>query len=101
MAGVFQEAGDVDSRARIRSQVWVEYNIIPYTSTSITFPHLCQGYYGHCIVASSNEEMGRLEGGSFVRICGEGGRGQGLGIMFFLCFVLFLCCCWCSFMAAT
>ena len=58
VAGVLQEAGNPDSRARTRSQV--EYNIIPYTSTSITLPHLCQGYHGHYIVISSNWGNGKV-----------------------------------------
>ena len=66
VAGVLQEAEDADSTARTRSQVWNEYNIIPYTSTSITLPHLCQGYHGHCIVTVSNEG-------------GGGGWGRGSG----------------------
>ena len=66
VAAVLQEAGDADSRARTRSQVWVEYNIIPYTSTSITLLHLCQEYHDHYIVISSNGRMGRLGGGSFM-----------------------------------
>ena len=41
-------------RACTRSQVWVKYNIIPYTSTSIKLPHLCQGYHSHCIATSSD-----------------------------------------------
>ena len=31
-----------------------EYFIIPYTSTSIRFPHLCQGYHDHCIVTAND-----------------------------------------------
>ena len=49
VAGVLQEAGYADSRVLTRSQVLVEYSIIPYTSTSIALPHMCQGYHGHCI----------------------------------------------------
>ena len=69
MAGVLQGAEDADSRAHTRSQVCVEYNIIPYTSTSITLSHLCQRYHRHCIVTLSDGEMGRLGGvggGSFM-----------------------------------
>ena len=52
-----------------------EYNIIPYTSTPITLPHLCQEYHDHCIVISSNGEMGRLAGGSFMLGFGWGDSG--------------------------
>ena len=50
MAGVLQEAGDADSRARTRSQVSVEYFIIPYTSTFIRLSHLYLEFCVHCIV---------------------------------------------------
>ena len=81
-------------RACTRSQVWVKYNIIPYTSTSIKLPHLCQGYHSHCIVTSSDGGMGRLGGGSYML---GFWRGQTVGIIFFLFFVLFLCCCYLVF----
>ena len=50
MAGVLQEAGDADSKARNRSQVEVEYFIIPYISTFIRLSHLCQEFYVHSII---------------------------------------------------
>ena len=50
MAGVLQEAGDADSRARIRSQVYVEYFIIPYTSTCIRLSHLYEQFCLHCLL---------------------------------------------------
>ena len=75
VAGVLQEAGDADARACTRSQVWIEYNITPYISASITLPNLCQGYHDHCIVISSNGGMGRLGSGSFMLGCGWGDRG--------------------------
>ena len=50
MAGVLQEAGDADSRARTRSQVSVEYFIIPYTSTFIRLSHLYQEFCVQCII---------------------------------------------------
>ena len=92
VAGVLQEAGDADSRARTRSQVWVEYNIIPYTSTSITLPHLYQGYHGHCIVVWSNWGDGKV-GGRFIYVRVWVGR-QGVGIIFFLFFVLLIVLSW-------
>ena len=54
-----------------RSQVWVEYNIIPYTSTPITLPYLCQGYHGHCIITSSDGGDGKVGAGSFMLRFGE------------------------------
>ena len=74
VGGVLQEAGDADSRGHTRSEVWVEYNI-PYTSTSIRLPHLCQGYHGHCAVTSIDGRMGRLGGGSFMLGFWWGDRG--------------------------
>ena len=71
--GGLQEAGDADSRACTRSQVWLEYNI-PYISTSITLPHLYQRYHDHCIVISSNEGMGAFGGRSFMLGFGWGDR---------------------------
>ena len=50
VAGVLQEAWDADSRAHTRSQVYVEYFIIPYTSTFIRLSHLYQEFCVHCIV---------------------------------------------------
>ena len=50
MAGILQEAEDADSRAHTRSQVQVEYFIIPYTSTFIRLSHLYQEFSVHCIV---------------------------------------------------
>ena len=98
VACALQEAGDADSRAHTRSQVWVEYNIIPYTSTSITLPHLCQGHHGHCIVTSSDGGMGRLGGGSFILGFGWGDRGWVYFFYFLFCFCAAVNC---SFMAGT
>ena len=53
VAGVLQKAGDADLRARTRSQLQVEYIIIPYTSTYIRLPHLYQELYVHCIVIAN------------------------------------------------
>ena len=75
VAGVLQEAGDADWRACTRSQVTVEYNDIPYTYTSITVPHFCQGYQDYCIVSSTDGGMEILEGGSFILGFGWGDRG--------------------------
>ena len=86
VAGVLQEAGDGDSRARTRSQVEVEYNIIPYTSTSITLPYLWQGYHGHCIVTSNDRKLG---GGSFILRFGWGIWGWVL-YFFIFCYVFVL-----------
>ena len=90
VAGVSQEAADADSRAHTRSQVQVEYNIIPYFSMPITLLHLCQGYHGQCFVTSSDGGMGRLWGGSFILGFGRGDLGW---VSYFIYFLLFLCCC--------
>ena len=58
LAGVFQEAGDADSRARTRSEVSVEYLIFPYTSTFIRLSHLYQEFCVHCIVIVNDGRMG-------------------------------------------
>ena len=89
VAGVLHEARDADSRACNKSQVRVEYNIMPYTSTSITLSHFCQIYYSHCNVTSSDRGMGRLGCGLFMLVFGWGNRGW---VSFFIFFVLFMCC---------
>ena len=89
VAGVLQKAGDADSRASSRSQVWVEYNIIIYTSTSIILPHLCQGYHGQCIVTSSDRGMGQSGAGSFILGFGWGTKG-GYHIFSFFVFIFVL-----------
>ena len=78
VAGVLQEAGDTDSRAAPDPKC--KLNIIPYTSTSIRFPYLCQGYHDRCVDTANNLGMGRLRGGGggsfmlgYVRV---GGGGQ-------------------------
>ena len=58
VAGVLQEAGDADSRAHTRSQVWVEYFIIPYTSTFIRLSDLYQEFCVHCIVIMNDGGVG-------------------------------------------
>ena len=73
-----------------RSQVWVESTILPYTSTSITLPQSCQGYYDHCIATSSDMGMRRLGVSSF--ILGFGCWHCGGSHICFLFFVLFSCC---------
>ena len=88
--GVLHETGDADSRAHTRSQLQVEYFIIPYTSISIRLPHLCQGYHDHCVVTANDGGMGRLKGGSFMLGFGCGDREW---VSFFNFFVLFFCCC--------
>ena len=50
VAGAFHEAGDPDSRAQTRSQMEVEYFIVPCTSTFIRLSHLCQEFYIHFII---------------------------------------------------
>ena len=58
VAGVLQETGDADLRARTRSQAQVEYFIIPYTSTFIRLSHLYQEFCVHCIVIMNDGGMG-------------------------------------------
>ena len=58
VAGVFQEAGDADSRARTRFQVKVEYFIIPYASTFIRLSHLYQEFCDHYIVIMNDGGIG-------------------------------------------
>ena len=78
VAGVLQEAGDADSRARIRSQVKVEYFIIPYTSTLIRLSHLYQEFCAHCIIIMN--DGGWVGGGWLVHIRVWVG-GQAMGII--------------------
>ena len=86
-AGVLQEADDADSRARTRSQAFVEYFIL-YTSTSIRFSQLCQGYHDHCVVTANDGGMKRLGGGrgAVVHLCYGLGRGTGGGYHIFSIF---------------
>ena len=58
VTGVLQEVGDADSRARTRSQVQVEYFIIPYTSIFIRLSHLYHELCVHCIVIMNDGGMG-------------------------------------------
>ena len=74
-------------------------NIVPYTSKSITLLHLCQGYHGHCIVTSSDGEMARVRGGSFMLGFGWGDRGWVS--YFFYCLFCFCAIVNCSFMGGT
>ena len=53
------------------------YNIIPYTSTPVTLPHLCQEYHDHCIVISGNGGMERLGGGGSSFMLGFGWGDSG------------------------
>ena len=63
MAIVLQEGGNADSTARTRSQVQVQYFIIPYTSIFIRLHYFYQEFFVHCIVIMNNG--------------GGGGWGQG------------------------
>ena len=63
VAGVLQDAWDVDSRARTRSQVQVDYFIIPYTSTSIRLFHLYHECHVHCIVITNDGGGDGIGGG--------------------------------------
>ena len=58
VASVLQEAEDADSEACTRSQVSLEYFIIPYTYAFIRLPHLYQELYVHYIVITNDGRMG-------------------------------------------
>ena len=60
VAGVLQEAGDADAKARTRFQMYAEYNIILYTSSPTRLPHSCLGYHDNCVVTANIGGMGRL-----------------------------------------
>ena len=60
VAAVVQEAGDADSRTHTRSQVQVDYFIIPYSSTFIRLSHLFQECSVHCIVITNDRGWDRL-----------------------------------------
>ena len=78
VACVLQEVGNAESRACTRSQVYVEYFIIPYTSTLIRLSQLYQEFYVHYIIIN-DWKYDRWTGG-----VGGGGGGmlalyQGFG----------------------
>ena len=77
VAGVFQEAWDADSRAHTRSQVWVEYFIIAYTSPFIRFSHLYQQLNVHYIVIINDWRMGWERQEPVDSYQGVGGRTGG------------------------
>ena len=79
VAGVLQEAGDADSRARTRSQLSVEYFIFHCTFTFIRLSHLYQEFCVHCIVIVNDGWMGWV-GGWLIYIRVWVG-GQGVGFM--------------------
>ena len=58
MAIVLQEGGNADSTARTRSQVQVQYFIIPYTSIFIRLHYFYQEFFVHCIIMN-NGGVGR------------------------------------------
>ena len=58
-------------------QVLVEYLIIPYTSTSVRSPHLCQRYHDHFVVVTNMGGMGKL---GMVHLCQDlDGATWGVG----------------------
>ena len=59
VAAVVREAGDADSRTHTRSQVQVDYFIIPYSSTFIRLSHLFQECSVHCIVITNDRGWDR------------------------------------------
>ena len=58
VAWVLQEAGDVGSKDCTRSQVKVDYFLIPYTSIFIRLSHLYKECHVHFIVITNDVEMG-------------------------------------------
>ena len=84
------------SRDHNRPQVYVEYFITRYTSTSIRLIHLCQGYHDHCGFTGNDRGC---KGWGWLIIVKVWVSEQGMGIT---CFVLFLCYCsllfhdWCT-----
>ena len=75
VAAVFQEARDADLRFHTRSQVQVDYFIIPYIPTFIRLSHLYQEFYFHCIAIII--DRGWIEGvvGLYQHV-GEGTWGE-------------------------
>ena len=69
-----------------RSQVKVEYFIIPYTSTSTRLPDLCQGYHDDFVVTANDGGMKMLGGGSFMLGLWLGEKGW---VSYFFYFFLF------------
>ena len=65
VTSVLQDAGYADSRAHPRSQVWVEYNIISYTSTSI-----------NCLICNKDIMTIVL----FFKWWGDGKAGEGVNL---------------------
>ena len=87
VAGVLQEAGDAHPRAHTRSQVWVEYNIIRHTSTSIALLHLCQGYHGNYILLYCHSKWwGDGKVGAWFIYVRDWVGDQGMDITFFSIF---------------
>ena len=98
VTGVLQEWVNADSRAATRSQVLVEYFIIPYTSTFIRFSHLYHEFY-------VNVRMGYTRGGWFILEYGWRDREwachlplfykwlqcHSCCVCFFVCLLLFFC----------
>ena len=66
VAGVLQEAGDADSRACTRSQVEVEYFIIPYTSRFIRIAEFCQGN-SLLTAAKKSEGWSKIESKAYLK----------------------------------
>ena len=89
VAGVLHE-----SISCTRSQVSVDYFIIPYTFTFNRLSHLYQESHAHCVVIRNDGRIWKVEVVDFLG--GAGGGGQGLGIIielltcaFVFCFITF------------
>ena len=83
VACVLQEVGNAESRACTRSQVYVEYFIIPYTSTLIRLSQLYQEFYDHYIIINDwkyDRWTGGWGGGGMLALYQGFGWGAGGGV---------------------
>ena len=90
VAGVLQEAGDAGSRAYTRSQVYVEYFIILYTSTSIRMSIWAKDVMIMELLLQMMWEMGQMSVTDLYWGLGEETGGVGITIFLFLVFFLLL-----------
>ena len=86
MACVLQEAGDADSRAHTRSQMYVEYFIIPYACTLIRLSHFYQEFCAHSVFIMN-------DGWGMVDLYQGVGGGTGSGYYLIACFFCFIFIC--------
>ena len=62
VAWMLQEPGHVGSKECTRSQVKIDYFMIPYTSIFIRLSHFYQECYVHFIVITNDGEMALIRG---------------------------------------